>query len=191
MKLDRLKNLYIGMKNSKIERYKIQFTFNNVSFDVFFFIDENPYLLVFGVKAVNFYFEVKVKPGFSIDTFLPKDIHTRLMAMLNLKYDPNSSFKLNYFFEEFNKKIPQKVVLSNQPKSNEVGCFRKNVEENDKVYFLGWRDNQTRNENVSFKNLMKTKALLGNTAYERSRQKNFSSRWTEDIKLAQEFYLPD
>jgi hypothetical protein len=112
MKLDRLKNLYIGMRNSKIERYKIQFTFNNVSFDVFFFIDENPYLLVFGVKAVNFYFEVKVKSGFSINTFFPKDIHTRLIAILNLKYDPNSSFKLNYFFEDFNKKIPQKVVLS-------------------------------------------------------------------------------
>ncbi len=191
MKLDGLKDLYRDMKTNKFERYKIQFTFNNVFFDVFFFIDESPFLLMFGVKTLNFYFEVPVKAGFQIDPILDINIYSRLIAILNLNSNPGSPFKPNYFFEEFNKNIPQNVVLNNIPKSHEVGQFRREVEENDKIYFLGWKDNKLKNEKVSPENLKKTRLLLGNEAYERCDQKNISSRWTNDIKFAQDFFLPN
>lgn len=191
MQLDGLRNLYRDMKINNLERYKIQFAFNNVSFDVFFFIDESPFILMFGVRAFNFYFELQVESRFQINPILEKDTYATLVSILNLNYDSQNPFKPNYFFEEFNKKIPQKVMLNNVPKPHEIGQFRRNIEENEKIHFFGWQDNKIRNEKVSQENLIKTKLLLGKKAYERCKQKNISSRWTNDINLAQNYYLPD
>lgn len=68
MKLDGIISLYNDMRRLSLKRYRFGFRYNNVAFDVFFFIDENPYKLMFGVKAENFYFEVDVKKGFIIDS---------------------------------------------------------------------------------------------------------------------------
>lgn len=86
---------------------------------------------------------------------------------MNLNYDPENPFNTSYFFQEFNKKIPQKVKSNNVPKPHEIDQFRRDIEENERIYFLGWRDNKIRNQDVSPENLMKTKLLLGMKAYER------------------------
>lgn len=191
MKLEGLKALYKDMKDKKIERYKIQFSFHGVAFDVFFFIDENPFILMFGVKVENFYFEVQVKSGFEVNPIFDEDTYQELMKILNLSYDPNNPFKPKYFFEEFNKKIPQKVISSDLPEPQEVAAFRRNVEENQKIYFFGWKDNNKTDENVSPENLRKTKLLLGEVAYERCKKKNISSKWTDKEHLALKFNLPN
>ncbi len=67
MRLDGLTKLYNDMKANDIKRYKFIFTYNNVIFDVFFFVDEQPFKLAFGVKAENFYFELEVNRGFIIN----------------------------------------------------------------------------------------------------------------------------
>lgn len=60
------------MKKQGLTRYKFDYVFRKVHFDVFFFIDEEPFKLAFGVKAQNFYFEIDVLGGFKIRTYLDK-----------------------------------------------------------------------------------------------------------------------
>ncbi|MFF3926068.1 DUF6037 family protein [Paenibacillus lactis] len=190
LKLTGLRELYADMKTKRIKRYKFAFTYNSVSFDVFFFTDETPFKLMFGVKAHNFYFEVNVTNGFVIDTNL-RDKYTQLCKILGLQYDPDNPFKTFYFFSEFNKRIPQHADVSYIPESSEIGYYRRDIEESEKIYFLSWRDNEKRGEKVSPENLQKTRLLLGYDAYLICKRKNISSRWTHDKNLAQNFQLPD
>ncbi|NEN83073.1 DUF6037 family protein [Paenibacillus elgii] len=189
MKLDGIISLYNDMRQLSLKRYRFGFRYNNVAFDVFFFIDESPYKLMFGVKAENFYFEVDVKKGFVIDSTLSHEKYSELCRILGLQYDPINKFKPIYFFSEFNKNIPQKADRKNTPKPHEIAGYRKDVEEADKIYFMGWLDNTTNDKKVTPKNLEKTRLLLGKDAYKRCNAKNVSSRWTDDIKKAQEVTL--
>ena len=190
LKLDGLKSPYVDMKEKKIKRCRFPFTFNNVHFDVFFFIDEIPFKLMFGVKAKNFYFEVDVHKGFIIDPNIG-DKYLRLCEALGLKFNPNSPFKTVYFFSEFNKTIPKTIENNNYPRTNEIAYYRRDIEESEKIFFMGWKDNEKRGEHVRPENLRKTRLLLGYDAYLRCKEKNISSRWTDVKNLAQNFYLPD
>ncbi|MGG1518476.1 DUF6037 family protein [Paenibacillus oryzisoli] len=189
MKLDGIVSLYNDMRLSNLNRYRFGFTYNNVSFDVFFFIDESPYKLMFGVKAENFYFELDVKKGFIIDPTLEREKYSELCRILGLRYDETNKFKPIYFFTEFNKKIPQKADKKNTPKPHEIAVYRKDVEEADKIYFMGWLDNTINGKKFTTKNLEKTRLLLGKDAYVQCKAKNVSSRWTDDINKAQEVTL--
>ncbi len=108
MKLDGLIKLYNDMKSNDIKRYKFIFTYKNVIFDMFFFIDEQPFKLAFGVREENFYFELEVKRSFIINPNL-RDKYLKLVEVLGLKYNPQSPFKTIHFFSEFNQKVPQKA----------------------------------------------------------------------------------
>ncbi|ROS05583.1 hypothetical protein EDC56_1122 [Sinobacterium caligoides] len=154
------------------------------SIDVFFFIDDKPFVLLFGVKAANFSFEVEVGKGFAIDPQLDPATYKNLCAALGLKYDPENPFKPFDFFKEFNKSIPGQAASSQKADPHDVVIYRPDVDEADKVYFLKWRDNTKRGENVQSVNLDKTSKLLGEKAYARCRQKNISSCWTDQKKLA-------
>ena len=56
MKLDGLVELYKSMKVQGIDRYRFEYKCGRAVFDVFFFVDGSPFLLLFGVKAENFSF---------------------------------------------------------------------------------------------------------------------------------------
>lgn len=178
------------MNTKRIKRYKFAFTYNSVSFEVFFFIDETPFKLMFGVKAHNFYFEVNVTNGFVIDTNLGNK-YTQLRKILGLQYDPDNPFKTFYFFSEFNNWIPKHALVNNKPEPSDIAYYRRDIEESEKIYFMGWKDNEKRGEQVSPKNLQKTRLLLDYGAYLICKRKNISSRWTHDKNLAQSFHLPD
>ncbi|MZP28933.1 hypothetical protein GTO91_04315 [Heliobacterium undosum] len=189
MKLTGLVDLHKDMIKQQIKRYKFEFSFNRVVFDVFFFIDEEPYKLMFGVKAKNFYFELTVEKGFNINTFLGEK-YAELCRVLNLNYDPSNSFSTNKFFEHFNNNIPKFANKNNYPKSHEIAIYKTNVEESEKKYFCGWRDNYVYKTNVTEKNLQKTKEYLGYDAFVSCQRKNISSCWTADENAAIDFYLP-
>ncbi|MGZ9785443.1 DUF6037 family protein, partial [Bacillus pseudomycoides] len=141
MKLDALIQLYQTMKSQGINRYKFDFTFNKVTFDVFFFIDESPFKLMFGAKLRNFYFELDVNPGFNISTYLGEK-YNELCEVLGLEYDPDNPFKSRRFFEAFNQRIPVTININNQPQPHDVARYRRDVEEADKIYFLGWLNHE-------------------------------------------------
>lgn len=178
------------MVTQKIERYRFQYKAGKAVFDVFFFVDEKPFVLLFGVKAVNFSFELVVERGFIIDPQLDRDTYEKLCVVLGLEYDPDRPFKPFNFFKEFNKFIPQKAAIAQTAEPHDVANYRSDVEEADKVYFLKWKDNTMRGEKVQWKNLQKTKKLLGEKAYIRCEQKNISSCWTDKKELARKVTLP-
>ncbi|MCS7465006.1 DUF6037 family protein [Paenibacillus doosanensis] len=66
-----------------------------------------------------------------------------------------------------------------------MGVYRKDVEEADKIYFMGWLDKTISGNKATPNNLEKTRLLLGQDAYVRCKAKNVSSRWTDDVKKAQ------
>ena len=190
MQLDGLKNLYQAMKKVKIERYRFDYKNGKGKFDIFFFIDENPFILLFGAKGGNFSFELVVKNGFTIDTKLDKETYKKLIRFLDIEYsegDPFSTFK---FFEDFNLSIPNKLSVSNLAKPHEIIKYRKNVEESNKIYFWKWLDNTKQGNEVSIENLEKTKQLLGIQAYNRCKNKNISSCWTDDKSKEKNMILP-
>lgn len=190
MKLDILEILYNSMIQQKIDRYRFYYRAGKANFDIFFFIDENPSILLFGVKAENFGFELSVDNEFNIDPRLDRDTYKKLCSVLGLTYDPERPFKPFNFFKEFDKHIPQKAVISQKAEPHDVANYRSDVEEADKVYFLKWRDNTKRGENVQPDNLKKTRRLIGENAYTLCKNKNISSCWTNKEELARKATLP-
>jgi Family of unknown function (DUF6037) len=178
LKLNGLQPLYKNMRSQNIERYKFCYEVNKAIFDVFFFLDESPFILLFGAKGESFSFEISVKAGFVIDDTLSGTTYKKLCKFLGLKYDPNNPFSPKKFFTEFNSQIPTQIGLSSIVESSDLASYLEIVEEAHKTYFFGWKDNEKCGESVSEANLDKTRKLLGKTTYERCRSKNISSRWT-------------
>ena len=180
MLLNGIKSLYLSMKKQHIDRYRFDYKNGKGDFDIFFFIDENPFVLLFGAKNANFYFEIEVKKGFNIDINLENEIYKKLIEFLGMGVsyeDPFSTFK---FFEDFGLNIPTSATQSNIAKPELIIKYRQNVEEVDKVFFWKWLDNTKQGNRVSHSNLDKTKKLLGIQAYKRCKFKNISSCWTDD-----------
>ena len=178
------------MKNQGIDRYRFDYKNGQGDFDIFFFIDENPFILLFGAKNANFYFEIEVKQGFRVDTNLEKEIYKKLIKFLGIKFSSKNPFSTFKFFEDFSLNIPTNAAQSNIVKPEDIIKYRKNVEEPDKIYFWKWRDNTKQGNNVRNSNLDKTKKLLGIQAYERCKLKNISSCWTDDKTKTKKATLP-
>ncbi|ELA6781486.1 hypothetical protein RB979_003740 [Vibrio alginolyticus] len=190
MKLDGIIPLYKSMKTEGIDRYRFDYKSGKAVFDVFFFIDSSPYILLFGVKAENFSFELEVKNGFVIGTNLDNDTYKELCRILGLEYDPNRPFSTWNFFNEFNGKIPQQAIKNNVVSPQDIAPYQSVAEEADKIYFVGWRDNSKWGTNVQPVNLDKTRKLLGEKAYIRCKQKNISSCWSDKNDSAVDVKLP-
>lgn len=190
MKLDGLVVLYKSMKTQGIDRYRFEYKCGRAVFDVFFFIDGSPFLLLFGVKAENFSFEIDVQNGFVIDHKLDHDTYKRLCEILGLEYDPERPFSPWNFFSEFNSKIPGSAIATQTAQPHDVALYKRIVEEEDKKYFVGWRDNKKWGTNVQQSNLDKTRELMGERAYKRCKEKNISSCWSDQKDQAIDVSLP-
>jgi Family of unknown function (DUF6037) len=191
MKLDGLVDLYRSMKVQGIDRYRFEYRHGRAIFDVFFFIDESPFILLFGAKGEAFSFEVEVEVGFNINPTLDSNTYKELCRVLGLEYDPNNPFSPKVFFDQFNQNVPHTASIHAKAEPHEIAQYRNVVEEEDKIYFLGWRNNDLRGERVSENNLTKTKDLLGQKAYNRCNSKNISSCWTDDASKAKKVQLPE
>lgn len=176
------------MKSQQIDRYKFEFIFQNVNFDVLYFIDELPHILAFGIKQHNYYFELPVNKGFEIKPFLEK--YNEFCKIMGFQYNPNSPFKPFIFFEQFDKQIPLKAITKNIPKPSQIALYRNKVEEADKIYFVKWRDNKKAGHQVSDENLEKTRKLLSYQAYCMCKEKNISSCWSAFPSDEKTFTLP-
>lgn len=177
------------MKQQNIDRVQFDFTFNKVKFDVLYFIDEQPNLLAFGIKAHNFYFEVPVHKDFEIKPFFG-DQYNKFCQIMGFKFNPDNPFKPSAFFDEFNRTVPSSISAGNTPKPSEIAAYRNNVEEADKIYFVSWRDNTKAGHQVSPENLEKTRKLLSHQAYIMCKDKNISSCWSAKQQDEKPYTLP-
>jgi len=180
--LEGIKELYSSMKNQNIDKTRFTFTFHKTQFDVLFFIDSDPFELVFGAKGKNFFFSHDVKKGFNINDNLDSAIYRKLCEVLELKNDPNNRFQPKYFFEAFNQVIPKQASTSDMPTTSQIATYRDIKDEAHKFYFTHWIHHNGKTGNASPENLEKTRLLLGEKAYETCKRRNISSAWT-DIEL--------
>jgi hypothetical protein len=190
MKIENLKKLSSSMRSEGLSRYKFEYKVGKAVFDIFFFIDTDPWELLFGAKGKNFSFTKEVNRGFIIDPSFDRETYKRLCEVLGLAYNPSRKFSPVKFFEEFNRNIPAKANPQNNPKPHNIAIYRKNVEESEKIYFCGWRDNASAGKKVTESNLEKTLKILGKEAYEICKNRNISSCWTDDALRATKFVLP-
>ncbi|MEA4848342.1 MAG: hypothetical protein VB106_14020 [Clostridiaceae bacterium] len=79
MKLTNIVNLHNQMRKEKLYRQRFDFEYNKVKADVFFLIDDSPYILLFGVKTKNIYFEIEMYNGFYINDGVDNDTYDMLL----------------------------------------------------------------------------------------------------------------
>lgn len=179
MNLVGLSALYKQMRREDEWRSKIEYRHGKVLFDVLFLIDETPFSLMFGAKGHNVSFEFKVGPGFSVAPTIPNDVYRELCKALGLVFDRENPFRISKFLAHFSDAVPQLIRTKTKAKPQDVARYRCHVEDWNKIYFCGWRDNTKRSENVTSKNLQKTRELLGEAVYLSCKARNISTCWTD------------
>jgi len=190
--LDGLRPLYKSMRTQGLERQRFPYSHGVANFDVFFFIDSQPFELLFGAHGHNLAFSFKVLNGFVVqDSNLSKEDYSELCRILDLTYDPNNKFSPASFLSSFNEKIPTTAKPDHVPQAHETVRFRRDVAEADKKYFCGWRNNNIQKDRVTPENLAKTLELLGKSIYEMCKRRNISTRWTDIAADRKDFFLPD
>ena len=111
------------------------------------------YLSTLGKNPIVF--EIEIDKKYCAKTNI--EDYKELILYLEIKYDTNHTFKPVDLFEALNNKISKK--FQRKPNCSEVvsvASKRRRVEEADKIYFCGWRNNPT-GDNVSEMNIEKTR----------------------------------
>ena len=183
IKLTSIMQLHEKMRANEINRYKFEFKCAKAIFDVFYFIDKEPYILLFGAKGTTFSFIVEVSQEYLIETELDNDVYNKLCDILGLKSDPIKKFSPYLFFDYFNDHIPNGFNMKNETKPQDIAVY-SNVHKKDKIYFYGWRNNDLRGDTVSKENLEKTRSLLGEEIYMICKKQNISSCWSSHVTKA-------
>ena len=177
-----LKILHEDMKVKNEERAIFPFTYNSKDFSCIFLTDIKPMRLYLSTLGKNpIVFEIEIDEKYCAKTYIDD------------YYDPDHTFKPIDLFEALNNKIPKK--FQKKPNYSEVvsvASKRRRVEEADKIYFCGWRNNPT-GYNVSEMNIEKTRIAFGDKIAAMCKLKNVSSCWTnissdENLKKINDLY---
>lgn len=176
-KFTALESLHNNMKLNDMERVVFPFRYNEKGFSCIFITDILPYRLylsTLGDKPTTF--ELKINNKYKTSSYMEE--YNKLIEYLEIKYDPNHKFKPNDFFRSLNSKIPENC--NNKPNYKDViliAASHREIEEPNKIYFCGWKNNIVRN--VTDGNLEKTRSAFGDELAKLCRIKNISSCWTD------------
>lgn len=193
-----LRDLRIGMDAIQQTRGQFDWVHNGEPFRVVFIIDdiETPsgMLLFFTHRSGRLSFEkpvIELSGGrYAItDNFF--DDPDTWAALKRLFYRDGSSGREmtpKGFFEDLNKATPQSPRVLKRVEPHEGP--RRDVEEEDKIYFCGWRTYQPGGRRPTTANLNKTRAKCGKVAYERCVKSQMSSCWTDIAERAVPYYDP-
>lgn len=176
-KFTALESLHNNMKLNDMERVVFPFRYNEKGFSCIFITDILPYRLYLATLGDNpITFELKINNKYETSSYM--NDYSKLIEYLELKYDPNHKFKPNDFFRSLNNNIPENC--NNTPNYKDViviAASHREIEEPNKIYFCGWKNNIVRN--VTDGNLEKTRSAFGDELAELCRVKNISSCWTD------------
>jgi Family of unknown function (DUF6037) len=140
----------------------------------------------------NFAIFKDVSATFDITLYIDeKDTFFALRQAIFQNAGSGHRLSLSDFFNEFNERIPAHVTQRDVATPDDVVRYYPDIEESAKRYFLGWQDNNVRGENVTPKNLAKTRRLLGQRAHDFSLRRNQSTRWTHLRERAAAFFIPE
>ncbi|HEE0140625.1 TPA: hypothetical protein R8G72_004633 [Citrobacter youngae] len=175
MIVNQLKTLHKNMLTQGITRTQFQYMHNHLTFDVLFIAEEN-FELLFGAVGHNCSFFVKVQKGYDLVPIIrPESAFLCLIKLLKLTSDPTNRFSAKAFFQDFALKIPETVKARN---STLPSSLTPEIDEADKVVFLGWRNNGESGGHVTEPNLRKTLNAFGKDIHEFCKIRNISSRWS-------------
>lgn len=138
MKLTGIKDLYYDMKAQNMNICQFEFTYSRLDFDIIFKIDCEPYILMFGIKLNNEYFEIKMKEGFEIEAIFDKDVYNMLIKLFEISDKVWEPFRPIHFFNALNTSIPKKLKKQNEYRPSTYARYRQEFDEDDKIYFVGW-----------------------------------------------------
>lgn len=177
-----LRTLHEDMKENNEISASFNFNYNNRGFACIFLGDVKPMILYLcTVGTAREVFEIAIDENYMTDTYI--DDYKRLIEYLNLKFDPDHKFKPVNFFEVLNRNIPTTFqTAANYSSILSVSSATRDIEEENKIYFLGWYRNKV-GKSVRDKNLEKTRLAFGDKIAKISKQTNRSSKWTHDERL--------
>ena len=179
MFLSNLKVLYEDMVKENEARCIFAVQVLNKGFSCIFMTDTKPYCLYISSLGENaFAIEYEVTDNCKIKNIYLGDNRQLLQEYLNIKFSSDNIYLPRGFLADLNETIPP--IFARKPKRSEtlstIGRVRE-IEEADKVYFCGWRNNPA-TERVSYKNYEKTKIAFDETIANRCKEQNISSRWS-------------
>ncbi|MGF6636810.1 DUF6037 family protein [Paraburkholderia sp. MM6662-R1] len=189
IKLEALSQLYDSMTSQGMTKTKFEFRFRNLWFSVVYLTDSFPHELLFGCHAHNLFFVVAVGRDFVIGTYLG-NAYKPLLDALGLEPDPKQRFSPNVFFEEFKTAIPRSTTPANAPTITDIASVRRDVDEINKIYFVGWIHHDGISSKPTEANLLKTRRICGFDVYERCKRHYISSRWSDIEKDRRPYHEP-
>jgi len=189
MKLENLELLHRNMKAQDLTKTAFDFQFRDLNFAVIYLAEVFPHELLIGCRAHNLFLVVEVSEAFEISTYLGYH-YAELARALGLRYDPENPFKSSVFFEALRQAIPPTTTPANTPSMTDIARHSRDVEDADKVYFLGWINHDGKQSKPSQENLAKTKRICGQEAYEICLRYHISSRWTDEADRAVAYHAP-
>lgn len=148
--------------------------------EIIFFTDTTPWQLMMALVSEHGRFAITFPvTNYRIPTYLEGRLK-ELRGVLGLVGTGRGEFTTSDFFANLLAQHPTDLLDSHEPRASQVyRVSRPDVDEADKIHFVGWRDNKKRGEYVSAKNLSKTGLLLGPEARKLCANTNVSSCWSD------------
>ncbi|WP_422823783.1 DUF6037 family protein [Variovorax robiniae] len=189
MQIPHLSQLHVNMIAQRLTKTKFAFRFRTLVFSVIYIADQFPHELLFGCRANNLFFVVKVRRDYSVSTYLG-EAYGALVRALELHPNRANPFSPAVFFNEFAEVVPVATNAGRTPSITEIAIHSRDVEDADKIYFFGWLTHDGKTSSSSKKNLAKTLRLCGYATYQFCSRHNISSRWTDDATKEVQYCEP-
>lgn len=176
-----LEFLLENMRSKEMSKCVFGFQYNAHPFSCIFVIDTTPFCLyITSLGEMPFCIEKKVNKDYTISTYLSGDEYKKLSKYLDLHYDKEHPFMPGAFFQSLDTDI-KKIDIRETKYSDVLKAARLNrkVEEENKIFFCGWRNNNIRKYHVRPDNLEKTRLAFGDEVANKCRRLNLSSCWTD------------
>jgi len=183
VKLEALERLAASMRSQQLQCQMFEHRHGRRASDVFFFVGRPSEMLI-GARGARppLAISLEVQDGGVFNPFLGEQ-YGALCDFLGLLPNPENPFTPSAFFQQMELAIPLIAQHSRVAQPQAIAAYRQ-VEEGNKVYFVGWRRNEVRGTAVTDANLEKTRLLLGWEAFDLCRRGNVSSCWTDDPQWA-------
>jgi hypothetical protein len=183
MKMHGLARLHTAMQAVPIERTRFRIQHNGLIFEGVFLTDAQPYQFGLACLAHNLVLMIEVTRQYEILAHFG-DQYGAFSAAFKTGADSNQPLKAGDFFREIDAKLPHTVTAKDRARPTDLAIWRSEVEEADKKFLCGWRDNNAYRTQVSAANLAKTLEWLGQAAHDWCITHNISTRWTHEASQA-------
>jgi hypothetical protein len=180
-----LKTLHQRIKQQNRDKVIFPYNVNGVTFTVLFSTVGSPYELSLTSNGTNLFLLFEIHPGYRVHAQISGEAYRTLARLLRFDGRSGNTLVPSQFLEELDKFMAGYNANYREPTPQEILASRPDLPDRELPYFWHWMDQTTRNQQVSDKNLAKTRLILGPEAEAHSKKNNVSSRWTDDLAKAQ------